>query len=599
MPAPSPLNVKSDLTSFSILINGAPISESYLVTGIEVLHAVNKVPKATLELADGSAPDGDFSISDGEEFVPGSSIQIELGYENLNRAVFRGTITQQRLRSGMSGGSSLVVECAGKAINMTIGRKTAIFSKLSDSAVLSNLVEQSGLKASIAKTEQVFEEIVQYGSTDWDFVVMRAEYNGLVVIAEDGALKFEKPDPSQAAVLTVTYGVDIFDFSFDADATTQLADVKAMAWDMETQSIINAEAKVSNLNALGNFTSEALAKVAGPEPYEIGSTGPLTKKELQTWATGEMTRAMMAKIRGRLTFPGSSLVKPGAVIEIAGVGQRFSGKAYVGGVRHYIENAAWRTEVEIGLAPERFSSRLDIDATPASGLLPAVSGLQNAVVKQIHQDPAGQFRVLVQIPIMINNENQTLWARFAQPYATNQAGLFFFPEIGDEVVLGFLNADPRFPIILGSLYSSEKKVAPFTPDEDNTNKAIVTKSKLKIVFDDIKKVITIYTPAKNSVVLSDQGQSISVKDQSSNEITLSPTGILIKGSKVKIEAQQGVEITTVAGDIIASASAGKINNSAMNIALSAQMELSASAQAMASLEANGETTIRGGLVRIN
>ena len=40
-------------------------------------------------------------------------------------------------------------------------------------------------------------------------------------------------------------------------------------------------------------------------------------------------------------------------------------------------------------------------------------------------------------------------------YASNGAGAASYPEIGDEVVVAFMNGDPRFPVIIGRLYSKK------------------------------------------------------------------------------------------------------------------------------------------------
>ena len=122
----------------------------------------------------------------------------------------------------------------------------------------------------------------------------------------------------------------------------------------------------------------------------------------------------------------------------------------------------------------------------AAALLPAIQGLQNGVVKKIHEDPDGEFRIQVDVPV-IAPTGDGIWARMSHFYATADAGCFFMPEVGDEVLLGFLNNDPRFAVILGMLYSSSKKKAPYKADQKNTYKAFVTKSQMKIEFEDVKK----------------------------------------------------------------------------------------------------------------
>ncbi len=56
---------------------------------------------------------------------------------------------------------------------------------------------------------------------------------------------------------------------------------------------------------------------------------------------------------------------------------------------------------------------------------------------------------------------------------------------------------------------------------------------------------------------------------------------------------------TATGDIQLNASAGKISAAGLNVALDAQIELKASGNAKASIQASGECSIQGALVRIN
>lgn len=76
-----------------------------------------------------------------------------------------------------------------------------------------------------------------------------------------------------------------------------------------------------------------------------------------------------------------------------------------------------------------------------------------------------------------------MWARLTNFNSSGDTGVFFIPVGGDEVIVGFLNDDPKFPIILGSHYSSSiQPVAGLPPTEENNLKAIVTKSGLQLVF---------------------------------------------------------------------------------------------------------------------
>ena len=77
-----------------------------------------------------------------------------------------------------------------------------------------------------------------------------------------------------------------------------------------------------------------------------------------------------------------------------------------------------------------------------------------------NEDPDGEHRVRVKLPL-VNNADDGVWARVASLDAGNDRGFFFRPEIGDEVVVGFFDDDPRRPVMLGMLHSSAK-AAPLT-----------------------------------------------------------------------------------------------------------------------------------------
>ena len=140
-----------------------------------------------------------------------------------------------------------------------------------------------------------------------------------------------------------------------------------------------------------------------------------------------------------------------------------------------------------------------------------------------------------------------MWTRLANFYSSSGFGAFFLPEVGDEVIVGFLNEDPCYPVILGSLYSTNRK--PYSlldPNADNSHKAIVTKSEMRMVFNDKDKVLTITTPAGNIIELDNKNKQSKIQDENSNSMVMSSTGIAIKSPKtINIEAEQKVVIIKV------------------------------------------------------
>jgi uncharacterized protein involved in type VI secretion and phage assembly len=174
-----------------------------------------------------------------------------------------------------------------------------------------------------------------------------------------------------------------------------------------------------------------------------------------------------------------------------------------------------------------------------------------------------------------------VWARLATLDAGDGRGTYFRPEIDDEVVVGFLDSDPRFPMVLGQCHSSAKP-APEPAKDDNNLKGYMSRSKLKLTFDDDKKVVVLQTPEGNKLTLSEDGKKVALEDQNGSSITLDDGGITLKSGK----------------DITLKAS-GDLKVEATNVEFKAQSNFKAEGQSGADLKSSGTLTVKGSLVQIN
>ena len=596
--ADSPETNTHGVLKLTVYTNGAKLAETVGLVSVAVNNPVNKIPTARIVVLDGDMPNRDFPVSNTDDFKPGTDIKIGAGYGQSEETIFQGVVVRHGLKIGADNYARLVIECQDKAVGMTVGRKNANYIDSKDSEIITTIIgSYSGLSSEVDATTTTFKEVVQYYSTDWDFLMARAEMNGLLVIVEDGKVSVKAPSVDGSPILTVTYGVDLMEFDADIDARTQLASVKATAWDMKNQAVVESkEAKPQALNQQGDLDSAELAKVINLRSFRLQTPATIEKTEAQSWAEGQQVKAGLARIRGRMKFQGSAKAKPGTLIELVGVGRRFSGNVFVSGVNHDISDGNWITEVEFGLSPDWFAEKRDLAAPPASGMLPGVDGLQIGVVMKLDEDPDGQNKIQVSVPVL-QAETEGVWARLASFYGSNGIGAFFIPEIGDEVVLGYFNGDPSYPVILGSLYSSSLK-PPYDLTADNFIKAIVTKSELKVEFDDDKKIITLVTPGMNEIVINDEEKSIVIKDQNDNKIELGPDGILLDSAKDIIITAKGKVTIDAVGDVGISSKAD-IKIEGLNINEIAKVGFVAKGSATAELSASGQTTIKGAMVMIN
>ena len=618
--ADSPITDDVGVLSYEVTSEGQKIKDAYQVKSIRVVKDINKIPTATLILFDGNPSDQKFTISDSEDLIPGKEVEIKAGYKSTTESIFKGVVVKHGISISDHGAPQLELEIKDKAIKMTVGRKNAYYKEKKDSDIISSLISGAGLTADSEATTVEHPMLVQHYSSDWDFMMTRADINGKIVIVDDGKVTVAKPKASESAVLTVTYGTDLLSFNGEMNAKTQLSNTTSTAWDMSNQAIVQNTGANPSVNSQGNITSAKLADVLSVSDYGLQSTGGIDSDSLKVWSDAQLLKSWMNKITGTASFQGSAKAIPGCIIEFKGVGDRFNGSAFISGVEHNITDGDWVTKVKMGLSDEWYSETPDIIAPITSGLVPGINGLMIGKVKQLDSDPDNEFRILVTIPMMQDDSNG-VWARLSNFYATDSAGIFFVPEVGDEVIIGFLNNDPRFPIVLGSLYSSKLKPGKdaegndYELTADNYTKAILTKAQNRIEFNDEDKVITITTPGKNQVLFNDKEKSvtlqdenenkvlltkdgISIEDRNSNKIVMSSSGIEINSSKdLKLVASQNINVSATSNvDIKATQN---VSVSGLEISNSANTSFTAKGNASAEISASGTTTVKGAMVMIN
>ncbi len=581
-----PTPATPDVCTVAVLVDGAEISGEFHVLAVTVSRELNRIPAATIQLRDGEASKSTFPASNSDHFIPGKKIEIQLGYRSKNDSVFKGIIVKHGIRIRKNG-SLLTLECRDEAVKMTSGLKSRYFVDKKDSDIMEEIIGSYQLQKDIKATTPDLKEVTQYNASDWDFLLCRADANGMVANVIDGKVIVTQPATGDEPVVAVHYGTTLLELDAEIDARRQSKGIKASSWNATEQEVLEVEAKEPSATSSGNLSPADLAEVIGGDLYQIRHGGKLGEPELQCWADGRLLKERLAKVRGRAKFQGFAGVLPGKIIEVTGVGERFQGKVYVSGVRHTVANGNWETDVQFGLGTELFAETYNLRPLPAAGLLPGVCGLQIGVVTVLENDPEGEDRIKVRLPL-VSAAEEGIWARIATLDAGKDRGTFFRPEIGDEVAVGFLSDDPRHPIILGMCHSKAKP-APEPAKDVNHRKGYVSREKMHFVFDDEKKIIVLDTPGGNKMTLSEEDKGIVIEDQNGNKITLNDSGIKIESSKdLTLKAAKDIKIEGANTEMKAQA--------AFKASGTASAEISG---ASTTIKGSATTVIQGGIVQIN
>jgi len=169
------------------------------------------------------------------------------------------------------------------------------------------------------------------------------------------------------------------------------------------------------------------------------------------------------------------------------------------------------------------------------------------------KDPENRNRVQVRLfnTDGITDQDMPVWARVAVPFAGGKRGAFFIPNVGDEVLVVFLAGDPRFPVIIGSMWNGTDS-APETlggsgEAVDRWTITGVAGARIAIVEESASSAtIEFSTPGQLTGTMTDSGGgSIEFTNSSQTSIKIDSTGVTISAptGKVQVTAASEVDVT--------------------------------------------------------
>ena len=240
----------------------------------------------------------------------------------------------------------------------------------------------------------------------------------------------------------------------------------------------------------------------------------------------------------------------------------------------------------------------------------SVFSLTLAEVKDIKDDK--NLNRVKCLPIGAKPEEMTDWCYVMTPMGGKERGLFLFPQVGDLVVLGYLENDIHRPIVLGSYWTSESKPPVAVKNGKAEDYALKTPKKVELSLhdEDKKQKLTIKMPSGITVEIDDDKQTVTTKDKNgdnmismkmkSGEIVLKAknkvvlnaadkaTLILEKSGKVTVKGNTSVAID---GQSIAAKSKGKMDIQGMDVGVQAKGQLN--------LKSSGIASVKGSLLKLN
>lgn len=210
-------------------------------------------------------------------------------------------------------------------------------------------------------------------------------------------------------------------------------------------------------------------------------------------------------------------------------------------------------------------------------------------------DPEKLGRIKVRITGRDALPYETDFIRMMTPMTGQQWGCFFLPEVGDEVLVSFVDGDVSRPYVLGALWNREYKPPVTMEGQNNDIRMIRTRSGHELIFNDAdqKESIHIKTPQQLSIQLDDQKETIVVQDKDGKNM------LMIDGKNGLIAVQANSKMTLQSGGSSITLDKQSLQIQSQKISLQAISELELSGTAMTTVNCAGMVTIKGAMVKIN
>jgi phage protein D/phage baseplate assembly protein gpV len=519
-------------------------------------------------------------------FNLGASVEIQMGDAETGQmaSVMKGEITAVEPDFGDNFLATIIVRGYDKIHRLNRGSKARVFVNSKDSDIASKIANENGLSPSVDATTQVYDHVYQDHQSDFDFLQDRARRNGFEVFVDNTTLYFRKPKGSRGDI-ALEWGKTLRSFRPRMSGSGQVNQVTVKGWDPKQKKEIIGQATTSDLSPQigeGKWGGQA-AQAAFSDATRVEIRRPVyTQAEADKIAQSILDDINASFVEAEGVAFGNPTMKAGQKVNLSKLGTRFSGKYMVTSVKHVYTLSGYDTYFSVqGRQPRTMA---DLVQESGSSGDRKWSGVVTAIVTANDDQDGKMGRVKVKFP-WLDGQLESTWARVAGVGAGKDCGLYWLPEVNDEVLVAFEHGSFDHPYVIGSLWNG--KDAP--PESAPVDSGKVILRTLKTTGGHIirlndkqgeEKIEIIDSKSNTSIVMDTTNKKITINSKGDYEVTA--TG------NITIKATGNVDIEAT----------GNMTLKGANVSIEASAQLNAKG-ATGTIQASGPMAVKGAVVNIN
>lgn len=286
-------------------------------------------------------------------FDEGNEVEISVGYVNNLQFMLRGDITACTPSFPDSGLPTLSVRGFSLYQRLQRQRRSKPFKTSTDASIVDEIAKLAKLSAEVDDPGFEHKLVASDDASFANIIKQRAERIGYEFVVKDRTLIFQRPgyrrNPSPQ--LTLEWGRSLISFNPSLTTYGLVTTVKVRA--SQTSEEGKKEPLVGEAHAgdervkLGKETGAQIAsRMFGENVVRLDDQRVSTPAEAHELALAHLEMKSMEFIKGRGSCIGTPKLRARMVVEIKGLGKRFSGPYYVTSATHTIDAGGYRTEFE-------------------------------------------------------------------------------------------------------------------------------------------------------------------------------------------------------------------------------------------------------------
>ncbi|WP_086930819.1 phage late control D family protein [Agarilytica rhodophyticola] len=301
----------------------------------------------------------DFKYADASLFDPGNELELLMGYYGSGemRSMIKGQITSLRPNFPATGKPTLVISGLNLLHKFRNKQESHAYTELTDSQVAKQIAGRLGVSirtdSAAQGNEETYKYLLQDNQYDIIYLMERAHRLGYDLFVEETSgqprLYFGPSVNIQRTTYELEYGKSLIHFQPNLSTANQVAKVTVRGWDEQRKAKIEATVARSQIatKGVGQQGGQAQIDSSFADREEVIANKPVaTNEEAQTLARETLERIAKDMIKGSGSTVGLPDLRAGSVLQLSGLGQRFSGRYFVTATTHTIGDTGYTTQFQ-------------------------------------------------------------------------------------------------------------------------------------------------------------------------------------------------------------------------------------------------------------